>query len=84
MPLVDVARDFSTPTLYQIFYYAFTSVLIRYFRCAACKESAPVWEELATAFADNKKFVIAETQCDDSNDLCDYNDVESYPSYKYG
>eukprot|EP00588_Corethron_pennatum_P015211 CAMPEP_0194271872 /NCGR_PEP_ID=MMETSP0169-20130528/5577_1 /TAXON_ID=218684 /ORGANISM="Corethron pennatum, Strain L29A3" /LENGTH=243 /DNA_ID=CAMNT_0039014371 /DNA_START=31 /DNA_END=762 /DNA_ORIENTATION=- len=52
--------------------------------CAACKESAPVWEELATAFADNKKFVIAETQCDDSNDLCDYNNVESYPSYKYG
>eukprot|EP00588_Corethron_pennatum_P022318 CAMPEP_0194323150 /NCGR_PEP_ID=MMETSP0171-20130528/24211_1 /TAXON_ID=218684 /ORGANISM="Corethron pennatum, Strain L29A3" /LENGTH=246 /DNA_ID=CAMNT_0039081675 /DNA_START=31 /DNA_END=771 /DNA_ORIENTATION=- len=52
--------------------------------CAACKESAPVWEELATAFADNKKIVIAETVCDDSNEFCTENDVNSYPSYKYG
>jgi len=52
--------------------------------CAACKESAPVWEELATAFAENKNIIIAETECTKSNEACTDNDVEEFPSYKYG
>jgi len=52
--------------------------------CAACEESAPVWEELATAFADNQNIVIAETVCDGENEACLDNNVESYPSYQHG
>jgi len=53
--------------------------------CSACKDSAPVWEELAETISDNKSIMIAEVECNDSNDdVCFDNEIESYPTYKYG
>jgi len=58
------------------------AVFVKFSEPGSAKDS--VWEELATAFADNQRFVIAETVCDDENDACLDNNVESFPSYQYG
>jgi len=52
--------------------------------CVACQDSAPVWEELANSFFDNENIVIAEIECGQSNSLCVENDIDSYPTFKYG
>jgi len=52
--------------------------------CTACKDNAPVWEELAKKFSNNKDIVIAEIECNDSNYLCEENEILSYPTFKYG
>jgi len=56
--------------------------------CVACKDSAPVWEELAKQFSNNKDIVIAEIECNGEdhgeNYLCEENEILSYPTFKYG
>jgi len=52
--------------------------------CSKCEDDAPVWDELAKAFAGNENIMIAEIVCDDDNDACQENAIESFPTYKYG
>jgi len=57
---------------------------IRFLRCSKCEDDAPVWDELAKAFAGNENIMIAEIVCDDDNDACKENAIDSFPTYKYG
>eukprot|EP00588_Corethron_pennatum_P007828 CAMPEP_0194286842 /NCGR_PEP_ID=MMETSP0169-20130528/33416_1 /TAXON_ID=218684 /ORGANISM="Corethron pennatum, Strain L29A3" /LENGTH=263 /DNA_ID=CAMNT_0039033363 /DNA_START=56 /DNA_END=847 /DNA_ORIENTATION=+ len=53
----------------------------------ACEDIAPVWEDLAAAFADNKHYVIGELSCDNlhqnSHTFCKQHEISSYPTFLY-
>jgi len=60
------------------------AVFLKFTKAGHCTKNDLVWEELAKSFADNEDFVFAELECDDSNELCDAHNLDSYPTYKYG
>jgi len=53
----------------------------------ACEDIAPVWEDLAAAFADSKHYVIGELSCDNlqqnSHKFCEQEEISSYPTFLY-
>jgi len=53
----------------------------------ACEDIAPVWEDLAAAFADSKHYVIGELSCDNlqqnSHNFCEQEEISSYPTFLY-
>ncbi|KAF5830731.1 thioredoxin-like protein [Dunaliella salina] len=51
-------------------------------RIGHCKRLAPTWKELASAYKDNDKIVIAHVDCTASRDVCSAAGIKGYPSLK--
>jgi len=53
--------------------------------CGHCKKMAPDWEKLMKKYKKNDKIVVGEVDCvGKGKDLCDQNQVQGYPTLKYG
>lgn len=54
--------------------------------CGHCKAMASDWEKLAAEYDGNDDIIIAEVDCtaDDSEDICDDENIEGFPTIKYG
>lgn len=62
-----------------------TPSLVEFFApwCGHCKTLAPIYEELATNFKDNKKIKIAKVDADREKDLGKKFDIKGFPTIKY-
>ena len=62
-------------------------VFVKFFApwCGHCKRLAPEYEKLSDALASNKQVVIAEIDCDnsDNKDVCGKYGVSGYPTLKF-
>ncbi|KAE9131276.1 hypothetical protein PF010_g3559 [Phytophthora fragariae] len=50
--------------------------------CPHCRQFAPQWEEVANVYADVKTVQLGAVDCTEQNEICDREDVHSYPGVK--
>ncbi|KAG6618530.1 protein disulfide-isomerase domain [Phytophthora cinnamomi] len=50
--------------------------------CPHCRQFAPQWEEVANVYADVATVQLGAVDCTEQNEICDREDVHSYPGVK--
>lgn len=62
-------------------------VFVRFFASWSkhCEAMKPVWETLTGQYEDSQSIIIAEVDCTgDGMEICEFANVDSFPSFKYG
>lgn len=52
--------------------------------CEHCQKLEPAWRTLTSEHSSSKDKLIAEVDCNDEKDLCQYYGVHKFPTLKYG